>query len=42
MFFAREGKSSKDNFISASDGILIIGPDGFVLLKVLKLLKVRT
>ena len=31
MFFAREGKSAKDNFISAKDGILVIGPDGFVL-----------
>jgi hypothetical protein len=36
MFFAREGKSAKGNFISAADGILVIGPDGFVLLKLLK------
>jgi hypothetical protein len=33
MFFAREGKSAKENFIAATDGILVVGPDGFVLLK---------
>jgi hypothetical protein len=33
MFFAREGKSAKENFISTSDGIIVIGPDGFVLFK---------